>query len=371
MKRWFEIQNRGGKRAEIRIRGIIGLSNKDSEGWFGPVEGQGGTVREFEDELIALGDIAELDLYVSSEGGLVSDGLAIHNILSRHPAHVTAHIDGYAFSIASVIVMAASEVRMPANALLMIHNASTFAGGDYRDFEREVEALKAHNLAIARAYAAKAGNAPEDWLALMDATTYMDGARAQELGLADVVEAEMALSACGKPHRFFNTAPADWRRAFDKPAPSTANPITPSLMKEKLLAAAKARNIALSGDETEDQIIALLGKPEAIEPGAVLNLDDGETRKVFDSAVSAAVAAALPAQIESAVKPLKDEIARLSALHANGAAASAQGTAPVANAAGAEKSDDIEKLRAELVACKDSVERGKMIAKINKLKAAA
>lgn len=333
MKRWFEIQNRGGKRAEIRIRGIIGLSNKDGEGWFGPVEGQGGTVREFDDELIALGDIAELDLYVSSEGGLVSDGLAIHNILSRHPARVTAHIDGYAFSIASVIVMAADEVRMPANALLMIHNASTFAGGDYRDFEREVEALKAHNLAIARAYAAKADNAPEDWLPLMDATTYMDGARAQELGLADVVESEMALSACGKPHRFFNTAPADWRRAFDKPAPSTANPITPSLMKEKLLAAAKARNIALSGDETEDQIIALLASDPA---SAVLNLDDGETRKVFDTAVAAAVSAALPAQIENAVRPLKEEIARLAALHTNGASASAQGAAPVTNAASAQ-----------------------------------
>jgi ATP-dependent protease ClpP protease subunit len=337
MKRWFEIQNRGGKRAEIRIRGIIGLSNKDSDGWFGPVEGQGGTVREFEDELIALGDIAELDLYVSSEGGLVSDGLAIHNILSRHPAHVTAHIDGYAFSIASVIVMAASEVRMPANALLMIHNASTFAGGDYRDFEREVEALKAHNLAIARAYAAKAGNAPEDWLALMDATTYMDGARAQELGLADVVEAEMALSACGKPHRFFNTAPAEWRRAFDKPAPSTPKPHTTSNMKDQLISAAKARNIALNGDETEEQIIALLGRPdEPAASGAVLNLDDGETRKVFDTAVSAAVSAALPAQIENAVKPLKDEIARLAALHTNGASASAQGAAPVTNAASAQ-----------------------------------
>ena len=68
----------------------------------------------------------------------------------------------------------------------------------------------------------------------------------------------------------------------------------------------------------------------------MLNLDDGETRKVFDTAVSAAVSAALPAQIENAVKPLKDEIARLAALHTNGASASAQGAAPVTNAASAQ-----------------------------------
>jgi ATP-dependent protease ClpP protease subunit len=54
-------------------------------------------------QLQALGNVQAIDLYISSEGGDVATGLAMYAMLERHPATITAYVDGYAYSIASVI----------------------------------------------------------------------------------------------------------------------------------------------------------------------------------------------------------------------------------------------------------------------------
>lgn len=324
MSKWFTIKNLGSATGEIRLRGIIGYSNKESDGWFGPMEGQAGTVKEFEEELRALGDIATLNLYISSEGGIVSDGLAIHNILKRHTAKVIAHIDGYAFSIATVVAMAADEIRMPSNALLMIHNASTYGGGDYRDFEREAEGLKVHNAAIRRAYAAKSGRDEKEFIGLMDATTYMDGPTAKSLGLCDTITDEVALSALVihpriKASAEFAKLPAHLAARFDIPAQTTPprEPPAPAPMNKLILALASLVGVALKGDETEEAAIAAIQAHKPAPPKFELNLEDPETKAHFDGLVT------------NATKPLQAKIEALEALIKNGAAGSAGAGTPV------------------------------------------
>lgn len=320
-KKWFTIKNVGPAVGEIRLRGIIGYSNKVTEGWFGTYEGEAGTVKEFEEELRALGDIGTLNLYISSEGGIVSDGLAIHNILQRHQARVIAHIDGYAFSIATVIAMAADEIRMPSNALLMIHNASTYGGGDYRDFEREAEALKVHNAAIRRAYAAKSGRDESEFIPLMDATTYMDGPTAKALGLADTITDEVALSNIVNPKV---KASADWAKLpphiaarFDIPDQTTPPREIPTPMNKAILALASLVGVALKGDETEDQAAAAITAHKPTPPKIELNLEDPETKAHFDGLVT------------NATQPLKAQIEALESLIKNGAAGAAGAGNPV------------------------------------------
>lgn len=369
MSKWFQIKNLGSATGEIRLRGIIGYSNKASDDWWGYSEGQAGTVKEFEEELRELGDIATLNLYISSEGGIVSDGLAIHNILKRHTAKVIAHIDGYAFSIATVVAMAADEIRMPSNALLMIHNASTYGGGDYRDFEREAEGLKVHNAAIRRAYAAKSGRDEKEFIGLMDATTYMDGPTAKSLGLCDTITDEVALSNIVihpriKASADFAKLPAHLAARFDIPAQTTPPreppAPAPAPMNKLILALASLVGVALKGDETEDQAIAAITAHKPSPPKFELNLEDPETVAHFDKLVN------------KTTQSLQDKITALEALIKNGAAGSAGAGSPVPGAGGQAKSKDeqITDLQAELSACKDSRERGKIIDSIAKLRAA-
>lgn len=49
---------------------------------------------------------------------------------SRHGAIVTATVDGLAASIASVIIMAAAEISVTENGIVMIHNRASFIGVD-------------------------------------------------------------------------------------------------------------------------------------------------------------------------------------------------------------------------------------------------
>ena len=70
------------------------------------------------------------------------DGIAIHNALKRHPAHVTVLVEGIAASITSVIVCAGDEVVMPENAMLMLHEPSAVVSGTADDLLSMAAALE-------------------------------------------------------------------------------------------------------------------------------------------------------------------------------------------------------------------------------------
>jgi len=57
---------------------------------------------------------------INSPGGDVWDGRAIYNMLASHPATKRVEIDGLAASAASVIAMAADEIRMAENGFLLV-----------------------------------------------------------------------------------------------------------------------------------------------------------------------------------------------------------------------------------------------------------
>jgi ATP-dependent protease ClpP protease subunit len=125
-----------------------------------------------------------LALHVNSPGGDVWDGIAILNALIQHPAHVTAYVDGYAASIASVIVMGADEVEMGLGAQLMIHDASTVAWGNTADLQAAADLLDKVSDNIAGVYAARTGQPAAHWRELMRAETWFNADEAVSAGLA-------------------------------------------------------------------------------------------------------------------------------------------------------------------------------------------
>ena len=108
MKRsWFNLAfNEETKAADIYLYNDIGFF--------------GVTANDFKEQLLSV-NAQDLNIYINSMGGDVSEGLAIFNMIKRHQGTKTVHIDGLAASLASVIAMAGDEVIMPESSLMFIH----------------------------------------------------------------------------------------------------------------------------------------------------------------------------------------------------------------------------------------------------------
>lgn len=176
----------GGERAELTLYGDI----SDSSWWGDEV-----TPKQFKADLDALGEVAQLDIYINSGGGDVFAGNAIYNMLRRHKAHKTVYVDGLAASIASVIAMAGDKIVMPENAMLMIHNAWTIAWGNKADMRKIADEMDKIDGLIAGVYADKAGRENAEFAALMDAETWFTAEEAVAAGLADEIEAQKRVAA--------------------------------------------------------------------------------------------------------------------------------------------------------------------------------
>ena len=97
-----------------------------------------------------------LDVYINSGGGLVNAGQEIYSTLLSHKKRVNIHIEGLAASAASIIAMAGPSEISPVG-MVMIHNVSGGAQGDYHAMEKSAEVLKQYNAALCAAYCAKTG----------------------------------------------------------------------------------------------------------------------------------------------------------------------------------------------------------------------
>lgn len=146
---------------------------------------------KFRKELEKNKNASQINLFINSMGGSVSEGVAIYNQIKRHKAHVTAYIDGFACSIASVIPMAADEVVMGENTMFMIHNPWTIAMGNANDLRKTAEDLdKVRDGCIIPAYKAKCGDriSDEELTELLDNETYITAKEALEYGFCDKID---------------------------------------------------------------------------------------------------------------------------------------------------------------------------------------
>lgn len=143
--------------------------------------------RYFSERLYGLTANDTVNLYINSMGGSVKEALGIYNLLKRCPAKVTAYIDGFAASAASVIAMAADKVVMPRNTCMMIHNAAWWAYGNPADLRKSADDLEVINTSVINSYVMRAGDKlPQDKLTeLMDAETWLTADDCMAYGLSD------------------------------------------------------------------------------------------------------------------------------------------------------------------------------------------
>lgn len=208
--RLFNLFRANAKAGEFRAEGntlylydVIVSSKADAE-WLGGCDAE-----TFVQTLNGMtGDVA---VRLNSPGGDVFAGVAMAAAIKAYPGKVTAHVDGYAASAASVVAAAADSVTMAPGAFQMIHKAWTMALGNADDFMSTASLLEKIDGTLADGYAAAAASRGKDsdaaaFGALMAAETWLTAQEAIDLGLADEIGAAAPkartawdLSAYAKP----------------------------------------------------------------------------------------------------------------------------------------------------------------------------
>ena len=144
-------------------------------------------------QLAGMKDAQQINVYINSYGGDVSEGVAIYNALKRHNAKVVTYCDGMACSIASVIFMAGDERIMCNPSFLMIHDAWTYAAGNADDFRKAADDLDVITTASISAYMAHCKISEQELREKMKAETWLTHNEALEMGFATgIMDAEIA-----------------------------------------------------------------------------------------------------------------------------------------------------------------------------------
>jgi ATP-dependent protease ClpP protease subunit len=168
-KQWFRIENRTNLPSQVFIYGDIGDMGLNSADFINNMRTLKG----------------DLEVHINTQGGIVSDGIAIHNALKRHAGTKTVIVDAMAASIGSVIAMAGDTVLMSPGSQMMIHEGQGVAGGDADAMRKFAEILDMNSEIIAGFYADKTNQPASYWRQQMKNETWYNAEQAIGAGLAD------------------------------------------------------------------------------------------------------------------------------------------------------------------------------------------
>jgi len=232
MTKWYSINARANRAAEVFIYGDIGQS------WFE----ESVTARDFVNSIKDL-DVDTLTVRINSIGGSVPDGLAIFNALRRHKASITTSVDGLAASVASLVAMAGDTVEIAENAMLMIHAPWSALAGNAVELRERADMLDKWADAMASAYTRCGMDIDAARALLTDGADHWYSAHeALAAGLATAVIAAIPLAASLNQSRF--TPPARKAPGVQHTAAAAATPRMEITMNQQVTPQAAAQNAA-------------------------------------------------------------------------------------------------------------------------------
>ena len=172
MKTWFNIENKKGKKAIIRI--------------YKPIGDFGITALDFINEFEKI-TANEVDIHVNGPGGDVFEAWAIHNYLKDSDKIIDTYIDAVAASALSYIVCVGRKVYMAKSARYMIHRASCMTFGNVNQHKLRMDLLQGIDEDNAEIYHGKTGIAIDKIMDMLDAETWMKAKEAKEKGFIDEI----------------------------------------------------------------------------------------------------------------------------------------------------------------------------------------
>lgn len=156
---------------------------------------EGITPDDFRKALESLPAKSEIEVHISSEGGIFHDGVTMHSLLRQRKAPVHVVVDGIAASAASIVAMGGTTISIASHAWMMIHEARSAGKGTATDFREEADRLDAINADIVRIYSGRWKGAQKDLVAALKRETWYTSDQSIEVGLADGIIDTMAVAA--------------------------------------------------------------------------------------------------------------------------------------------------------------------------------
>lgn len=155
-------------------------------------------------DALAAADGDEVTLIINSPGGNLIAGYEMYCDLAAYEGKTKALIQGYAASIATVVMMACERVVAYPVSLVCIHNPSSYTEGDVAAHKKTIKELETIKESVINAYLERAKVTPEELSVLMDKDQYIAVDEALRLGLVDEVitpslEASQVVNAAGYP----------------------------------------------------------------------------------------------------------------------------------------------------------------------------
>lgn len=187
----YRIVNSGGGAPSVFIYGDI----TEDGNWWSEDAKKVITPSNFKEQLDIFENTPVLNIFINSKGGDVFAGQAIYSMLKRLSAKKIVYIDGLAASIASVIAMAGDVIKMPVNAMMMIHEPMTIAVGGASDFRKTAEILDAVSETIIAVYKSRPLAEGVDVHKLMAVETWMTANTALQYGFIDEIDEHKIVTA--------------------------------------------------------------------------------------------------------------------------------------------------------------------------------
>lgn len=164
---------------------------------------------------------SKIKLIINSLGGDVMIGLAIYNYLKSSGITVESEVIGFAASIASVMAMAGSPVKMAKNSFMIIHAAWAYGGGNASDMRKQAEQLDKVSNELADIYATKSGTHDAKYFtnAWAGGDVWLTASEAKDLGLVDEITGEVSMNASVDFSAFgLKNIPAGLQNSAEPPA---------------------------------------------------------------------------------------------------------------------------------------------------------
>lgn len=142
----------------------------------------------FREQLSAIPETATIEVHVNSNGGSVKEGVAIYNQLKQHKAEKICYVDGFAYSIASVICMACDRIVMGLGTSMLIHNMAMNVYGNAETLRKCADDLDVLMESNRKIYMERAKNLTEEELQdMMDRETFLTPEQCLEYGFCDEI----------------------------------------------------------------------------------------------------------------------------------------------------------------------------------------
>lgn len=176
MNKKLFVKNLAETSADLYLYGEI----VDEKWWDSDVD-----AKDLRDAIDGLGEGSTLNMYVNSPGGSVFVASAMASMLERAKERgvtVNAYVDGLAASAASFLIMAADNITLYKNSMLMIHKPMSYAWGNANDLQATIDALNnIEDAVMMPLYEKKAIGEMEKIKELVNAETWLTADETAEL----------------------------------------------------------------------------------------------------------------------------------------------------------------------------------------------